>query len=138
MSTLSKNMDKPLTKVQRQFCEEYVCNGCNATKAYLSVKPDLSDDRAYQRAREILHNPRAQEYISYLLEESWKAAAITPARIAKEIADIAFAPIDNENGLTYSVKKDYFNLLQKQLGLQTQKLEADVKTVNIKVDVEDE
>lgn len=136
MSILS---DKPLTAFQRKFCEEYVANGCNATGAYRTLKPDVpSNDSAYQRARNILKDPRAQEYVGSLLEEAWKEACITPARIAKEIADIAFAPIDNENGLTYAVKKDYFNLLQKQLGLQTQKVEAEVKTTVIDINIEEE
>ncbi|MBO7734886.1 MAG: hypothetical protein J6S67_20160 [Methanobrevibacter sp.] len=55
----------------------------------------------------------------------------------KAIAEVAFAPIDNDNGLTYGIKKEYFTLLQRQMGLDKQVIDAKVDTV-IKVDIEDD
>lgn len=131
----STDVNKPLTKKMKSFCEEYVANGCQATEAYKTLFPE--EPNARTKANALAHNPRCQEYIGYLLDEAWKAASVTPSRMLKEIAKIAFADVDNENGLTYGVKKDYFTLLQRQMGLDRQVIDAKVDTT-IRVDIEDD
>lgn len=131
----SKDVNKPLTAKMKAYCEEFVANGCHSQQAYRTVFGDGENVR--QKANILHRNPRCQEYITYLLDEAWKAAAVTPSRMLKEIAEIAFSPVDNENGLTYGVKKDYFTLLQRQMGLDKQVIDAKVDTV-IKVDIEDD
>ena len=131
----SKDVNKPLTPKMKAICEEYVANGCHSEEAYRTLYGDVPNVRT--KASQMLRNPRNQEYISYLLDEAWKAATVTPSRMLKEIAKIAFADVDNDNGLTYGVKRDYFNLLQRQMGLDRQVIDAKVDTT-IRVDIEDD
>lgn len=131
----SKDVNKPLTPKMKQFCEAFVENGCHQQEAYRTVFGDVPNVRS--KASQLARNPRCQEYIGFLLDEAWKAAAVTPSRMLKAIAEVAFAPIDNDNGLTYGIKKEYFTLLQRQMGLDKQVIDAKVDTV-IKVDIEDD
>ena len=129
-------MKGKLTKRMEDFCQEFVNNNHHQAEAYLKVykcKPNTASAAACK----LMKNPLIIERIEQLEEEAWKRAAITPAKMLRELAKIAFADVDNDNGLTYSVKKDYFNLLQRQMGLDKQTIEAKVEVNNINIDIED-
>lgn len=115
-----------LTHKQRAFCEEYVRNGYNATQAYL-VAYDAEYKCANCEGPRLLKKPHIREYVAELQKQAFDAAAISAERIALKLAEIAFAAKDDENYAATAQLKA-LDLLQKQLGIQTQKVEADVKT----------
>ena len=112
-----------LTKKERSFCEEYVVNGCNASRAYCKVYECCIED-ARKRYCKTFRKPEVKEYITQLQREAFEAAYINAERVALKLADIAFADKEDEiYGASAQLKA--LDLLQKQLGLQHQKLEAD-------------
>ncbi len=122
-----------LTKKERAFCEEYVVNGCNASRAYCKVYECCIED-ARKRYCKTFRKPEVKEYITQLQREAFEAACINAERVALKLADIAFADKEDEiYGASAQLKA--LDLLQKQLGLQHQKLEADLHTdINIIID----
>lgn len=119
-----------LTKKEKKFCEEYIANGCNASRAY-EVAYGCSIEDARKRYCKTFRKPEIKEYIAQLQKEAFAEACITAERIALKLADIAFAEKNDEiYGASAQLKA--LDLLQKQLSLQTQKIEADVSTdINI-------
>ena len=75
----------------------------------------------------MLQKPHIREYITALQKQAFEAACINAEKVALRLNDIAFADKDDK---VYSVQAQLkaLDLLQKQLGLQKQTLEADVKT----------
>ena len=131
----STDPNKPLSPQLKKFCEEYVANGCNATQAYLTV---MAKTTKYpnKTAQTLLHNPRCEEYIHYLLDKQWQSMNITPSRIRTRLKEIGFNE-DKEKYTAFEVMKA-IEMIQKQMGLITNKVEADVKTQVIEVSIEDE
>lgn len=118
------------------FCNEYVANGYNAVQAYVIAYPKSSLESARGNANRLLRTPEIKEYIKEIQKERFEALNISAERIACELAELAFSDFDDNN--TASSKLKALDLLQKQLGLQTQKVDAKVETTTIKVTVEDE
>lgn len=115
-----------LTAKQRAFCEEYVKNGYNATQAYL-LAYECEYTTANTEGGRLLKKPHVRAYVNELQKQAFDAAAINAERIALKLAEIAFAAKDDECYAANAQLKA-LDLLQKQLGIQTQKVEADVKT----------
>lgn len=126
-----------LTAKQMAFCEEYVSNGYNATQAYLKAY-DCEYKTANVEGGRLLKKPHVKEYVVALQKEAFEASCINAERVALKLAEIAFASGDDENyGAAAQLKA--LDLLQKQLGLQKQKIDAEVDNkVVIKVSVEDD
>lgn len=122
-----------LTNKEKAFCEEYVANGGNSSKAYQKVYGCSIED-ARKRYCKTYRKPEVKEYILALQKEAFAAACITAERVALRLSDIAFADKDDEYyGITAQLKA--LDLLQKQLGLQHQKIEADITTdINITIE----
>ena len=122
-----------LTNKEKAFCEEYVANGGNSSKAYQKVYGCSIED-ARKRYCKTYRKPEVKEYILALQKEAFAAACITAERVALRLSDIAFADKDDEHyGITAQLKA--LDLLQKQLGLQHQKIEADITTdININIE----
>ena len=99
-----------LTDNQKRFAEEYVFNGYNATQAYLKAYNTDNYGTANSEAYRLLRKPHVKEYVDKLLKESYEATLITAERVALKLAEIAFA----------------LDLLQKQLNLQHQKIDANI------------
>ena len=113
-----------LTKKEKAFCEEYVVNGCNASRAYAKAY-ECSIEDARKRYCKTFRKPEVKAYITTLQREAYEAAYITAERVALKLADIAFAEKDDEYyGVSAQLKA--LELIQKQLGLQQQKIEADL------------
>lgn len=121
-----------LTKKEKAFCEEYIDNGCNSSRAYAKVYGCCIED-ARKRYCKTFRKPEVKEYIAALQKEAFEAAYINAERVALKLSDIAFADKEDEiYGVTAQLKA--LDLLQKQLGLQHQKLEAEVNTdINITI-----
>ena len=115
-----------LTKKEKAFCEEYIANGYNASQAYHKVY-ECSIEDARKRYCKTFRKPEVKQYIQDLQKEAFAAAAINAERVALRLAEIAFADKEDEiYGVSSQLKA--LDLLQKQLGLQKQHIEADVKT----------
>lgn len=122
-----------LTKKEREFCEEYVRNGGNASRAWYHAYDTTSIENARKGYCKTFRKPEVKEYIKALQKEAFEAACINAERVALKLADIAFADkTDEVYCATHQLKA--LDLLQKQLGLQHQKIEADVSTeINITI-----
>lgn len=108
------------------FCEEYISNGYNAYKAYMVAYPKSSEQSAKGNANRLLRTPEIKEYIKDLQKERFEALNISAERIAEKLAEIAFADKKDED-YTATAQLKALDLLQKQLGLQSQKVEMNGK-----------
>lgn len=77
-----------------------------------------------------MKKPEAHEYLDQLEKEKFKELRINAEHIATELAKIAFM----DDTASQKDKMKAMELLQKQLGLQQQKITADVST-NINIDI---
>lgn len=122
-------MEKPkkLTAKEKAFCEEYVANGGNASRAYFAAYDTASMENARRAYCKVFRKPEVKAYIVELQKEAFAAACINAERVALKLADIAFAEKDDE---FYNVQAQLkaLDLIQKQLGLQKQQIQADVTT----------
>ena len=115
-----------LSPRERTFCEAYA-ECYNAKEAYLIAFDTTNPDSARASGSRMLKRPQVREYIIQLQKEAFERAMITPERVANKLADIAFAQKGDENyNATAQLKA--LDLLQKQMGLQTQKVDANVST----------
>lgn len=123
-----------LTKKEKAFCEEYVANGCNASRAYFAAYDTSSIENARKAYCKVFRKPEVKAYIAALQKEAFEAACINAERVALKLSDIAFAE-RGDDYYTASSQLKALDLLQKQLGLQTQKVEADVSAdINIVIE----
>lgn len=122
-----------LTKKQRSFCEEYALNGFNAIQAYLTAF-GCGERTAKTEGYQLLKKPEVIEYVKELQAERVRRWGDCASVIVQELMDdIAFR---DEKGKRSSTWQKSVDLLQKQLGLQSTKL--DVKSnMQIKVDLDD-
>lgn len=123
---------KTLTKKEKDFCDGYIKWG-SATKAYLEAY-GCEYDTANAQGYKMLKKPHIREYITTLQKEAFAEAFITAERVALKLSDIAFADKEDE---IYNINAQLkaLDLLQKQLGLQKQQLEADVRSeININIE----
>ena len=124
-----------LTKKEKAFCEEYIANGCNASRAYFAVYDCSSIEAARKMYCKTFRKPEVKEYIAALQKEAFEQACISAERVALKLAEIAFADKEDEvYNATAQLKA--LDLIQKQLGLQHQKIEADVNT-EITINIEE-
>jgi len=125
--------DGTLTKKEKAFCEEYVRNGGNASRAYYAAY-DTTLENARHAYCKVFRKPEIKAYIKALQQVEFEAACITAERIGLKLAEIAFAAKDDKDYNAVSQLKA-LDLLQKQLGIQTQKVEADLHTdINITIE----
>ena len=126
-----------LTFKQKLFCEEYVAAGYkDQIKCYMRAFPDASPETANAESWKLLKREPIRAYIREIQKERFDALNVSAERIAQELAKMAFAEIDDDN--TAASKARALELLQKQLGLQTQRVDAKVEVNNITVDIEEE
>lgn len=122
-----------LTKAQKEFCERLLVNGYNYTEAYSYTHPNANYSTCSKAAYKYGKKEEIQEYIAQLQEEALKRAAVSPARVAKRLAEIAFADKEDETyTITHQLKA--MELLQKQLGLDKKVIDAKVDAAVMIVD----
>lgn len=123
-----------LTYNEKAFVEEYVRNGYNGTQAYITVY-GTEYNTANSRAHVILKKPEARNYIMALQKDAFEEASVSAERIALKLAEIAFADKKDESYSPQAQLKA-LDLLQKQFGLQNQKITADVNNdINISIGI---
>ena len=118
-----------LNEKQRKFCELYVSNGYKQGEAYLEAYGLTDMDSARAGACRILKNQKIREYITQLQKEAFEAQCINAERVATKLAEIAFAQKDDQY-YTAPNQLKALDLLQKQLGLQNQKIEMSSQDIN--------
>lgn len=125
--------DGTLTLKEKTFCEEYVANGGNASRAYFAAY-DTTIENARKEYCKVFRKPEVKGYIRALQKEAFSAACISAERVALRLSDIAFADKDDEY-YTVSAQLKALDLLSKQLGLQQTHIIADVNTdINITIE----
>lgn len=122
-----------LTRKEKAFCELYALENYSAVRAYEKAYGCEYSTAAAQSCRTI-RRPQVKEYIEQLQREAWNAACINAEKVGLKLAEIAFAA-KNDEYYTPTQQLKALDLLGKQLGIQTQKIEADVNTdINITIE----
>lgn len=125
---------KRLTEKEVAFCECYVFEGLSATKAYQKVY-GCAYNSASANSVKVMKKDAVREYIESLQKEAFKASCLTAEKVALKLSEIAFAEKGDEDyNATAQLKA--LDLLQKQMGLQKQHIEQEIKT-NINITVEE-
>ena len=123
-----------LTAKEKAFCEAYV-ECYNIKEAYIKAYNNTNLETARSNGSQVLKRPSVKAYIAQLQKEAFERAMITPERIANKLADIAFAEKgDKEYDAKAQLKA--LDLLQKQMSLQNQNINANVETT-IKLVIEE-
>ena len=118
-----------LSNIQKKFLQEYI-KDYNGARAYMRARPEVNYDSAKATAYNNLKKPEAHAYLDKLEHQKYEELRINAEHIATELAKIAF--MDDE--VSKKDKMKAIELLQKQLGLQQQKITADVST-NINIEI---
>lgn len=128
MSTTARDSEG-LTPKERKFCEEYV-KTYSATQAYYNAYDTKNYDTANSKGYQILRRPGVKAYLDKLEKERCEQMRINAEHILTELANLAFYDTD----INKRDKMKAIELLQKQLGLQQQKIQADVNNeININI-----
>lgn len=128
------NTNGALTNKEKLFCEEYI-KDYNATQAYYRAyggSMATASGSGYKK----LKKEAVKAYISELqkeMRERW--GDIASVLVHELMSDVVER--DDEGNHSGSWQKSV-DLLQKQLGLQNQKIDATVATPNIKIVIGDE
>lgn len=128
---------EPAKVKHEAFALEYVSNGYNQVKAYMTVYPNCTVDSAKRSSRNLMKDPEIKARIDELIKEKYDALHINAERIAEKLGEMAFADKEDEiYGPSVALKA--LDMLQKQLGLQKQQIKAEVDTKTIVVSIDDE
>lgn len=129
MSVAENDIPK-LTPRQKRFCEEYV-KDYNRVQAYLRAYDTNNYDTATTGAMKIIRKKEVLEYIRLLEKEIYEEKGINAEHIAIELSKIAF----EGEADTVANKLKAIDLLQKQLNLQSQRIDANLQTdISIKIE----
>lgn len=115
-----------LNMKQELFCQEFINCKYNAAKAYERVYNPPYKKGIYCSSTQLMKNPEVKARISELEREIFEANRINAEHIANELATMAFGDVGEETGISHQTKLKALDLLQKQAGLQTQNIKADV------------
>lgn len=120
-----------LAPKDRKFVEEYF-KDYNKTAAYkrFANNPDMTDDAAYNAAYKILKKDACIEYLHQLQDEALRQSGLNATYILNGLREIYEDPTS-----TKTEKMKAADLMSKNMGLQTQKIELD-KAIEIKVGIE--
>lgn len=111
----------------KNFIDEYIRNGDNATKAYAVVNPGVTLESANVEGPRLKRRiDKVPKYVEYEKEQRRKISEktnITAQRVAEELAKIAFVeyPEDSAFEIRVSDKNKSLELLGKYLGMFTEK-----------------
>lgn len=79
-----------LTAQQELFCREYVARKFNATDAYRAAYPKSKPHAAQTSASRLLSKAMAQARVAEIVAAAASDAGVTPQRVVRELAFIAF------------------------------------------------
>lgn len=122
-----------LTAKQELFVQEYLANGMKLIKAYMAAYPNASEKTANKESWKLMRKEPIKARIRELQHERYEQLGINADSIAIALKEIALDP-----EATNTEKMRAYELLQKQMGLQTQKVDAKVEVNNISIDIEEE
>ena len=123
-----------LTDKERAFIDAYLTNGFRKCDAYMSVW-NCAYSTAHTQCYITFKRPEVQEYLEKRKAEIYHNVSGDAEMVMSKLAEIAFSE-KGDSDYTTKDKLKALDLLQKQLGLQKQKLEADVNT-DIVINIED-
>lgn len=122
-----------LNKNQKVFCQEYIKNGMNATRAYIKVYKLKDENKAAASASRLLRNVNVQEYLKELQSKLEDKAIITVEEILKELKAIAFVDRTDITKIQNNVllkKEDGTEYLEPQIIFEeTKKLSPEQKKI---------
>ena len=120
-----------MTEKQKLFCETYLANGFNARNSYYIAFPGADpENRQPSYPYTLLKKPEIKEYIDMRRKEIYESLCVDSTRIADKLATVAFADkFDEHYNVTAQLKA--LELLQKQFGLQNQKIESKVQHIEV-------
>ena len=105
------------TLKQKAFVDELFINGHNQTAAYKKIYPNVKNDAtAAVIASNLLRKPNVSEYHQMRLNELQHKTEITQERVLKEMASVAFIPLDDAKVIKGIVKVSDKNKALENLG----------------------
>lgn len=123
-----------LSEQHRLFCECYLANGYDALSAYYEAFPKA--DKTNKRPSypyTLLKRDDIKTYLAERREEIYESYNIDAMRIAEELSTMAFAKKGDDIYNT-NAKLKALELLQKQFGLQNQKLETKQEIIEVSLE----
>lgn len=117
-----------LTAKEKQFCLEFVANGYNGFRAYKEAYR-CNDATANARASVLLKKEDVRLYIGELQKDRIDAQFVSADRVLEALCSVAFGEEASDKDRLRAIE-----LIQKQLGFVTQRIEADVNGQVIFVD----
>lgn len=128
-----------LSEQQLKFCALYA-GGKTQVAAYMEAYDITSPEKkhaAENAASRLLQKPEIRQCVKECQKIAFENLALTTEKVALKLAEMAFAEKDDEVYNT-SVQLKALDLLQKQMGLQKQKVDTNVnQTLEITVSIED-
>ena len=128
-----------MTDKQRLFCDEYLSNGMNGTKAYLKVYKNVkSEDAAGSSAARLLGNVRVREYIDVAMAKIHDEKTMDAKEVMERLTAIGREQTTDEmmtvDGTILEVKSrtqdriKALELIGKAYGMFKDKVEMEVDT----------
>lgn len=105
--TTAPELPEGLNEAQYAFCLDYLANGFNASAAYRSAHPGVTDPTAWVEGHRTLRNPNVRTFIASQLENRWAAAHMSADEALALVAGDARADVRvlfNETGTMLSVQ----------------------------------
>ena len=136
-------MANKMTAQQVRFCELYA-GGMPAVRAYAEAfgvenlgkyKEDPRYDACCANGSRLLKKPEIREMVQRLQHDVYEGMCLNAERVANKLCEMAFAERDDEF-YTPQVALKALDMLQKQLGLQKQNVNATVDnttTIQVKI-----
>ena len=130
---------------ERNFADEYIANGRNATQAYKKISPKAKDTTCATKGLEMVRKQSVSDYIKMKTKERLDATNLTAQDVIDELISIGFGKIqtstskqfDNlknelvldmefENTAKYEDRLKALELLGKNLSMFTDKQEIEL------------
>jgi len=105
---------------QKLFCQEYVKNGMNGTKAYMKVYPNSSEKSAKDNASRLIAKDSIQKYIKELQNKSEDKAIMSIQDRMQWLTNL----ITSKTEQSVANKLKALEILNKMDGVYTQKVEV--------------
>ena len=139
----AKNIEV-LTLKEKKFCDEYLVNNFNGTRAYLFAYPNTKTENvAGNMANKLLKKPKVKKYLASFTEKMSKAKLLTAEEVLIKIQNIATANIVdffkdvNDNFLTLEDLKALPRELTEAIKTITPVLDRETGLFKAKIELHD-
>ena len=127
--------EKPLSVAEEIFVAEYIANGFVATQAYRIAFPNANQKTVAGESHKIYKRPHVRAAILSTMKEHLGDIDELAAKALIKLEQIAFAEKGDEYYNSTSQLRA-IELIQKQLGLQTQNIKAQVEaTTTVEINI---